>query len=37
MLYSNGSAIHRIMPGAGSGERIMVGTMIEQVTALSER
>jgi hypothetical protein len=37
LLYSNGSAIHRIMPGESRGERILVGKLIEQVTALSER
>ena len=34
LLYSNGSAIHRIAPGGGQAERILVGRMIEQVTAL---
>jgi hypothetical protein len=34
LLYSNGSAIHRIGPGGGQAERILVGKMIEQVTAL---
>lgn len=37
ILYSNGSSIHRIAPGASRGERILVGSMIEQVTALSPR
>jgi hypothetical protein len=37
LLYSNGSAIHRIMPGESRGERILVGKLIEQVTALSAR
>ena len=34
VLYSNGSAIHRIVAGGGQSERILVGRMIEQVTAL---
>jgi hypothetical protein len=34
LLYSNGSAIHRIGAGGGQAERILVGKMIEQVTAL---
>ena len=34
LLYSNGSAIHRIGPGGGQAERILVGKMIGQVTAL---
>jgi hypothetical protein len=34
LLYSNGSAIHSIAPGGGHAERILVGKMIEQVTAL---
>jgi hypothetical protein len=34
ILYSNGSAIHRIAPGQDRSERILVGSMIEQVTAL---
>jgi hypothetical protein len=34
LLYSNGSAIHRMAPGGGNVERIVVGKMIEQVTAL---
>jgi hypothetical protein len=34
VLYSNGSAIHRIAPSGGKGERVLVGTMIEQVAAL---
>jgi len=34
VLYTNGSAIHRIGPGSGAGERIAVGKMIEQVAAL---
>ena len=33
LLYSNGSAIHRMAPG-GNVERVVVGKMIEQVTAL---
>jgi hypothetical protein len=35
IIYSNGSAIHRIAPGESRGQRILVGSMIEQVTALS--
>ncbi|HLK18107.1 MAG TPA: hypothetical protein VKT81_04090 [Bryobacteraceae bacterium] len=35
VLYSNGSAIHRMKPGESRGERILVGNLIEQVTALS--
>ncbi len=34
ILYSNGSAIHRIAPGESRAERLVVGSMIEQVTAL---
>ncbi|HEY1207465.1 MAG: hypothetical protein ABSH46_23080 [Bryobacteraceae bacterium] len=34
IVYSNGSAIHRIGPGGGSSERMAVGSMIEQVVAL---
>jgi hypothetical protein len=34
LVYSNGSAIHRRPAGGGRGERILVGKMIEQVTAL---
>jgi len=34
LIYSNGSAIHRIAPGGGRAERILVGSMIEQVAAL---
>jgi hypothetical protein len=34
LLYSNGSAIHRVAPGGGQAERILVGKMIAQVTAL---
>jgi len=34
VFYSNGSAIHRIPPSGGPAERILVGKMIEQVTAL---
>ncbi len=34
LLYSNGSAVHRIPPGGGHAERVLVGTMIEQVAAL---
>jgi hypothetical protein len=34
LLYSNGSAIHRIGPGGGQAERILVGKMIGLVTAL---
>jgi hypothetical protein len=34
VIYSNGSAIHRIAPAGGSRERIAVGSMIEQVAAL---
>jgi len=34
VVYSNGSAIHRIAAGAGSSERIGVGRMIEQVAVL---
>ena len=34
VLYSNGSAIHRIGPTGGQAERLLVGRMIEQVTAL---
>jgi hypothetical protein len=34
LLYSNGSAIHRIPPGGGHAERLLVGRMIDQVTAL---
>jgi hypothetical protein len=34
LLYSNGSAIHRLAPGGGKAERVLVGTMIEQVAAL---
>jgi hypothetical protein len=34
LLYSNGSAIHRISASGGHAERILVGRMIEQVTAL---
>ena len=33
VLYSNGSAIHKLAPG-GKAERVLVGTMIEQVAAL---
>jgi hypothetical protein len=34
LLYSNGSAIHRMEVGGGNVERVLVGKMIEQVTAL---
>jgi hypothetical protein len=34
VVYTNGSAVHRIPPGGGSTERIAVGKMIEQVAAL---
>jgi hypothetical protein len=34
LIYSNGSAIHRIAPDGASRERIAVGSMIEQVAAL---
>jgi hypothetical protein len=34
LLYSNGSAIHRMASGGGQAERIVVGKMIEQVAAL---
>jgi hypothetical protein len=34
LVYSNGSAIHRRVAGGGREERILVGNMIEQVTAL---
>jgi hypothetical protein len=34
LVYSNGSAIHRRPGGGGREERILVGKMIEQVTAL---
>jgi hypothetical protein len=34
LLYSNGSAIHRVASGGGQAERVLVGKMIEQVTAL---
>ncbi len=34
LLYSNGSAIHRIGSGGGQAERILVGKMNGQVTAL---
>jgi hypothetical protein len=34
LVYSNGSAIHRRPTGGGRDERILVGKMIEQVTAL---
>ena len=34
VIYSNGSAVHRIAPDGGSRERIAVGSMIEQVAAL---
>jgi hypothetical protein len=34
LLYSNGSAIHRLAPEGGQAERVLVGKMIEQVTAL---
>ena len=34
VLYSNGSAIHRWVPQGPSAERILVGSMIEQVAAL---
>jgi hypothetical protein len=37
ILYSNGSSIHRLAPGESRGERILVGSLIEQVTALSPR
>jgi hypothetical protein len=35
LIYSNGSAIHRIAAGGGGAERILVGAMIEQVAALN--
>lgn len=34
ILYSNGSAVHRLDPGAAHPERLLVGTMIEQVAVL---
>lgn len=34
VLYSNGSAVHRLAPGSGRSERLLVGSMIEQVAAL---
>jgi hypothetical protein len=34
VLYSNGSAVHRLARGARRPERVLVGRMIEQVTAL---
>ena len=34
VLYSNGSAVHRIGPRGGRAERVLVGKMIEQVAAL---
>lgn len=34
IVYSNGSAIYHIAPSGGRPERILVGSMIEQVTAL---
>jgi len=34
VLYSNGSAVHRREPGRDRAERVLVGTMIEQVAAL---
>ena len=34
VLYSNGSAVHRIESDAGRSERLLVGQMIEQVAAL---
>ncbi len=35
IIYSNGSSIHRIAPGESRSQRVLVGSMIEQVTALS--
>lgn len=37
VLYSNGSSIRCITPTGSRSERILVGSMIEQVTALSPR
>lgn len=34
VVYSNGSAVHRIAPASDSPERLLVGQMIEQVAAL---
>jgi len=34
VLYSNGSAVHRMGTESGSAERILVGSLIEQVAAL---
>ncbi len=34
VLYSNGSSVHRIDPATGRPERILVGTMIEQIAAI---
>ncbi|HLK50963.1 MAG TPA: hypothetical protein VKT49_22635 [Bryobacteraceae bacterium] len=34
VLYSNGSAVHRLRPDSGGPERIFVGSMIEQIAAL---
>jgi hypothetical protein len=35
IIYSNGSSIHCIAPGESRSERVLVGSMIEQVTALT--
>jgi hypothetical protein len=37
ILYSNGSSIRCITPTGSRSERILVGSMIEQVTALPPR
>ena len=34
ILYSNGSAVHRTEPAGDTAERVLVGSMIEQVAAL---
>jgi hypothetical protein len=35
VVYSNGSAVHRIRPNGSGRERILVGSMIEQVVSFS--
>ena len=34
VLYSNGSSVHRLHPGTDRPERILIGSMIEQIAAL---
>ena len=34
LLYSNGSSVQRIPPGGGHAEKVLAGSMIEQIAAL---